>query len=79
MPPATSRGLHCRAGPAAPAFPVTLTASPADPVAGTPVTFTVDVSPPADAPSVRDVTIDLGDRSTTSLGGLTGRRSVAHV
>ena len=63
----------------APSIPVTITASPADPVAGQAVTFTVEVSPPADAPAVRDVTIDFGNESEASLGVLTGRASVAHV
>ena len=63
----------------APAISVTITASPAAPVAGQPVTFTVEVSPPTGAPAVRNVTVDFGDRSTASLGGLTGRRSVAHI
>ena len=63
----------------APAIPVTITASPAVPVAKRPVTFTVDVSPPSGAPAVRDVTLDFGDRSRTSLGALSGRASVAHV
>jgi len=63
----------------APSIPVTVAASPADPVAGQPVTFTVEVSPPAGAPAVRDATVDFGDRSTMALGALTGRRSVAHA
>ena len=63
----------------APGIPVTMTANPATPVKGRPVTFTVTVSPPAGAPAVRDVTIDFGDDSTTSLGALSGRGSVAHV
>ena len=63
----------------APAIPVTVTAAPASPVAGQPVTFTVDVSPPSGAPAVREATIDFGDGSRTSLGALTGRRTVAHV
>ena len=63
----------------APSIPVTVTASPSGPVAGQPVTFTVEVSPPAGAPEVREVTVDFGDDSTTSLGALTGRRSLVHV
>ena len=63
----------------APAIPVAITASPAAPVAERPVTFTVEVSPPAGAPAVRNVTIDFGDDSGVSLGALTGRRSVAHL
>ena len=62
-----------------PAIPVTVTASPTDPVAGQPVTFTVEVSPPDNAPAIRDVTIEFGDDSRASLGALTGRRSVVHV
>ena len=63
----------------APAIPVTITGSPASPFAGEPVTYAIDVSPPADAPAVREVAVDFGDGSTVSLGALTGRRSVAHV
>ena len=63
----------------APGIPVTVAATPPEPVAGEAVAFTVEVSPPADAPAVRDVTIDFGDASTLSLGALAGRRSVAHV
>ena len=62
-----------------PAIPITVTASPSDPVAGEPVTFTVEVSPPDNAAAVRDVTIDFGDDSRASLGALSGRRSIAHV
>ena len=62
-----------------PAIPVTVTASPTEPLVGQPVTFTVEVSPPDDAPAIRDVAIDFGDDSRASLGALTGRRSVAHV
>lgn len=63
----------------APAIPVTVTATPDDPVAGATVTFAVEVSPPANAPAVREVTIDYGDRSGASLGPLSGSGSVAHV
>ena len=61
------------------ALAVTVSASPAEPVAGRPVTFTVTVSPPTDGPPVRAVTIDFGDRVRQSLGALTGSRTVAHV
>ena len=41
---------------------------------------TVEVTAPADAPAVRDVTIDFGDKSRKkSMGALSGRGSVAHV
>ena len=61
-------------------IPVTVTASPDEPVAGGTITFAVEVSPPDDAPAVRDVTIDFGDRSRKrSLGPLSGSRSIAHV
>ena len=63
----------------APNIPVTISASPAAPVAGSPVTFTVEVRPPAGAAPVREVTIDFGDGSEESLGVLTGRGTVAHV
>lgn len=63
----------------APGIPVTITANPDEPVAGETVTFTVEVSPPDNAPAVRDVTVDFGDRSRTSLGALSGSGSVAHV
>ena len=63
----------------APAIPVTITANPAAPVAGRAVTFTVQVSPPAGAAAVRDVTIDFGNESRASLGALSGRGSIAHV
>ena len=63
----------------APGIPVTVTASPDEPVAGETVTFAVEVSPPDNAPAVRDVAIDFGDRSRTSLGALSGPGSVAHV
>ena len=63
----------------APGIPVTVAATSPEPVAGEAVAFTVEVSPPADAPAVRDVVIDFGDASTLSLGALAGRRSVAHV
>lgn len=63
----------------APGIQVAVTASPAAPVRNQPVTFTVDVSPAAGAPAVRDVTIDFGDRSSTALGALSGRGSVAHT
>ena len=64
----------------APGISVTLVAAPAEPVAGQPVTFTVTVTPPADAPAVRDVVINFGDGSeTASLGALSGSRTVAHV
>ena len=56
-----------------PGIQVAVAASPADPVEDQPVTFTVDVSPAAGAPAVRDVTVDFGDGSSTSLGALTGR------
>lgn len=62
-----------------PGIQVAVRASPASPVEDQPVTFTVDVSPAAGAPAVRDVTVDFGDRSSASLGALTGRGSVAHV
>ena len=39
----------------------------------------MELSPPANAPAVRDVTVDFGDESEASLGALTGRASVAHV
>ena len=73
---AASAGVTVRP---APAIRVTLTATPAAPVVGETVTFTVEVSPPAGAPAVRDVTIVFGDRSTMSRGALTGRRSAAHA
>ena len=64
----------------APTIPVTLSAAPAEPVAGQPVTFTVTVTPPAGAPAVREVVIDFGDGSAAaSLGALSGSRTVAHV
>ena len=64
----------------APGIPVTLSAAPADPVAGQPVTLTVTVTPPAGAPAVRDVTVDFGDGSqAASLGAFSGSRTVAHV
>lgn len=63
----------------APDIPVAISVSPAAPLAGQAVTFTVEVSPPTNAPAVRDVAIDFGDESTTSLGALTGRTSIAHV
>ena len=63
----------------APAIPVALTVSPTDPVAGDAVTFSVEVSPPANAPAVRDVVLDFGDGATASLGALSGRSSVAHI
>ena len=63
----------------APNIPVTISASPVAPVAGSPVTFTVEVQPPAGAAPVREVTIDFGDGSEESLGVLTGRGTVAHV
>ena len=62
-----------------PAIPVTVTASPADPVAGQTVTFTIAILPPDNAPAIRDVAIDFGDESRASLGALSGRRSIAHV
>ena len=63
----------------APHIPATISASPAAPVAGRPVTFTVQVSPPADAAPIREVTIDFGDGAEASLGVLTGRGTVAHT
>ena len=63
----------------APGIPVTVVANPTAPVVGEAVDFTVEVSPPADAPAIRDVTIDFGDASTMSLGAFSGRRSVAHA
>ena len=72
----SSTGVEVRS---APSIPVTVTASPSEPVVGQPVTFAVDVSPPAGAPEVREVTVDFGDDSTASLGALTGRRSLVHV
>ena len=63
----------------APGIAATITASPPSPVEEQPVTFTVDVSPSAEAPAVRDVEIDFGDDTKQSLGALTGRGSVAHV
>ena len=63
----------------APAIPVTISASPASPAAGQAVTFFVDVSPPPNAPEVREVAIDFGDRSSASLGAFSGRRSIAHI
>ena len=71
-----SIGLRIRP---APGMSVTVAASPAAPVAGQPVTFTVEVSPAAGAPAVREVTLDFGDGSAASLGALDGRGSVAHV
>ena len=62
-----------------PGIPVSVAASPADPVAGHAVTFSVEVTPPADAPAVRDVVIDFGDASRASLGALFRSRSIAHV
>jgi hypothetical protein len=54
----------------------TLTASPATPQAGQPVTFSYTVSPPAVAPpfpSVQNVVIDYGDGQTdVGVGGLPG-------
>ena len=65
---------------ATPGISVTLSAAPAEPVAGQPVTFTVTVTPAPGAPAVRDVVVDFGDRSKhQSLGPLTGGRTVAHV
>ena len=75
---AATSSIAVRVDPA-PAIPVTITAAPAAPRAGQPVTFTVDVSPPGNAAAVREVTIDFGDDSRASLGALSGRRSVAHV
>lgn len=57
----------------APDIPVTVAATPADPVAGQAVT--ADVAPPANAPAVRDVAINLGDGSKTSLWALSGHSS----
>ncbi|MYD71142.1 MAG: PKD domain-containing protein [Acidobacteria bacterium] len=63
-----------------PGIPVTLSAAPAEPVAGQPVTFTVTITPPNGAPAVRDVTIDFGDGAKAeSLGAPSGSRTVAHV
>ena len=63
----------------APHIPATISASPAAPLAGRPVTFTVQVAPPADAAPIRGVTIDFGDGADASLGVLTGRGTVAHT
>ena len=63
----------------APGIAVTVTASPAAPVVGEAVTFTVDVSAPDEAPAVREVTVDFGDASSPSLGAVSERRSVVHV
>ncbi len=62
-----------------PGIQVAIAASPSTPIEDQPVTFTVDVSPATGAPAVRDVRMDFGDRTSTSLGALTGRGSVAHV
>ena len=65
---------------AAPRIGVEVSASPAAPVAGEPVTFAVRVTAPAGAPAVRDVVIDFGDDSEDeSLGAVSGSRTVAHV
>ena len=64
----------------APGIAVAITASPAAPTEGQPVTFVVDVSRPAGAPAVRDVTLEFGDLSEAhAFGPLTGRASVAHI
>ena len=72
-----SIGLRVRP---APGIAVAITASPAAPTEGQPVTFGVDVSRPAGAPAVRDVTLEFGDLSEAhAFGALTGRASVAHI
>ena len=63
----------------APGIPVTIAADAQEAEVGQPVTFTVEVSPPADAPAVRNVTVAFGDGSDESLGALTGTGTVAHI
>ena len=72
----TSVGVRIRP---APGFSVTVEASPAAPVAGQPVTFTVNVSPAAGAPAGRGVALDFGDDRRPRSGAFGGRGSVAHV
>ena len=63
-----------------PAILVTVTPPTADPVVDQRVTFTVNVSPPPEAPAVRSVKIDFGDRSgSRALGAWTGRRFEDHI
>ena len=64
----------------APSIPARISVSPAAPVAGSPMTFTVEVVPPVGAAAVRAVTVDFGDGSRKrSLGALSGSATVAHV
>ena len=62
-----------------PRVPISITLRPTSPMVGQAVTFTVEVSPPDNAPAVRDVTVDFGDRNSTSIGALSGQGSVVHV
>ena len=71
-----STGVHVRQ---APGISIGVTASPSSPVVGQPVTFNVTVTPPANGPAVRDVTIDFDDGSREALGALTGTTTTAHV
>lgn len=63
----------------APGVAVSVTSSPAAPIAGQPVMFTVTVTPPANGPAVRQVVIDFDDGTRETLGALTGTTTVAHV
>lgn len=58
---------------------ITLSASPASPVAGQPVTFTIGVDATNAANPVRNVRIDFGDGDFEDLGVVTGSTTAAHV
>jgi adhesin/invasin len=58
---------------------ITLSASPASPVAGQPVTFTIAIDTTNAANPVRNVRIDYGDGDFEDLGAVAGSTSAAHI
>lgn len=58
---------------------VTLSASPASPTAGQPVTFTIGVTVPAGGSPVENVRIAFGDGDVENLGAVTGSTTAAHI
>jgi len=77
---ATAGGKNATVDVTVAALPaITLTATPASPVAGQPVTFTIGIDATNAVNPVRNVTIDYGDGDFEDLGVVTGSTTASHV
>jgi hypothetical protein len=64
---------------ARPPIPITIAATPANPVAGGIVTVTVTVTAPTGGAVIQSVSLDFGDGTSGSMGAFTGANSVPHA